>query len=134
MAEDYPEEPNFEDELEKAKLSAVKYEPFVSGTFREMISDSCLEAYEGLRSVEGFVKFAETLIKDEDGYFAKYNISAQILFINSIKSQDIDLEILREEGSTDPEQVELFKRQAENLNTMISELVVSCSIIFSIIE
>ncbi|KAI8883724.1 hypothetical protein K501DRAFT_285239 [Backusella circina FSU 941] len=124
-AEDYPEELSFEEELEKAKLAAVDYEPFVSGTFREMISDSCLEAYEGLRSIGGFVKFATALVKDEDGYFAKYNISAQILFINSLKSQDIDLEILREENSTDPEDKELFKKQSDNLNAMISELVKS---------
>jgi hypothetical protein len=86
MFEGYSQKPTFEDELEKAKLAAIDYAPFVNGTFRELIYESCLEAYEGLHSVDGFVKFAEAIIKGQDGCFAKYNISAKMFFINDLKS------------------------------------------------
>lgn len=128
----FENEISFEEEYEKAKLTAVNYQVCELGEFRNSISDACLDAYEGRRSVQGFIKFASALIKDEEGYFKQYNIEAQQLFINSLRSQDIDLELVREEtqrnaetGRRNVETEALFRRQTANLTGMLNGLVVN---------
>jgi THO complex subunit 2 len=120
----FENELSFEEEYERAKLTAVDYELGELGEFRNSISDACLNAYKSRRSVQGFIKFASALIKDEEGYFKQYNIKADQLFVNSLRSQDIDLEILREEQKKDSETIILLEKQTENLSGMINGLVV----------
>ncbi|KAI8990007.1 transcription factor/nuclear export subunit protein 2-domain-containing protein [Pilobolus umbonatus] len=123
IPEVFENEITFEEELEQAKIDAADYKLCKSGVFRNNISNACYEAYEGIRSVPGFIKIATAIIKDEEGYFSQFDISARLLFINSLKSQDIDLEILRDENPTDPLKKEMLKKRTECLTSMISGLV-----------
>lgn len=126
----FPEEIPFEAEYEKAKLAAENFTVGKAGSFRSSISIACRNTYEGERSVDGFVKYATALIKDEQGHFNIPLLSIQTLFLNSLKSADIDLEVIREMKEKNPEMVPEYNSQSQNLIKMINGLVVITSLSF----
>ncbi|KAI7849247.1 transcription factor/nuclear export subunit protein 2-domain-containing protein [Circinella umbellata] len=85
-----------QDELEHAHSLASSYVLLSSNPFRQLISKATSDAYYGRRTVDGFLDFMGAMIKDEAGVCRNHNIDIRMLFINSFKSKDANLEALSE--------------------------------------
>ncbi|CEI90631.1 hypothetical protein RMCBS344292_04949 [Rhizopus microsporus] len=120
----YEVDPIFEQEFERVKASAKEY-GVTNNEFRASITRSVLDTYRGRRSVSSFVRFATAMMKDEDGYFKQYELNTLTMFVNTLKSMDIQLEIIRERNSTDPQDLEEIRTRTEILTGMINGLVES---------
>ncbi|CEG75738.1 hypothetical protein RMATCC62417_10731 [Rhizopus microsporus] len=120
----YEVDPIFEQEFERVKASAKEYGA-KNNDFRASITRSVLDTYRGRRSVSSFVRFAAAMMKDEDGYFKQYELNTLTMFVNTLKSMDIQLEIIRERNSTDPQDMEEIRARTEILTGMINGLVES---------
>lgn len=90
---------------------------------RQLISRSTYRTYIGERTVENFIDLFKTLATDESGIFAAKNIDVKLYFINSLKTQDINLECL-EEAKLETDQPQIASRKA-NLIAMIKGTIVS---------
>ncbi|KAI9270691.1 transcription factor/nuclear export subunit protein 2-domain-containing protein [Phascolomyces articulosus] len=113
---------DMQDELELAFSLASDYILLKSNPFRQLISKTTSDAYSGKRSVEGYLDFMGAIITDENEILQNHNIDTRMLFINSYKSKDANLEALLElklEGEAG-EKVETKKR---NLIAMVKGAV-----------
>lgn len=120
----FPKEIPFEIEYENARIAAEDFTVGQRGSFRTSITLACRSAFEGVRSIEGFVKFATALIEDKSGHFQTPLLSVQTLFLNSLKYEDVDLEILRETMDKNADIAQEYNRKNQNLIKMINGLVV----------
>lgn len=120
----FTKEQRYELEYEAIRLIAAKHEDSNISEFRKKISRICNDTYVGERSIDGFVKIATAIIKDEEGHFQLSELPTQTLFINSLKSEDIDLEVLREMKENMAQLVPEYNLKSQNLIKMIKGLVV----------
>lgn len=120
----YPKEISFVVEYDNARTAAAGFSVGKAGTFRTSISKACHDTYNGERSMAGFIKFVTALVKDEEEHFQTPLLSVQTLFINSLKSEDVDLEVMRELKDKNGEFLAEYLRKKENLIKMVNGLVV----------
>lgn len=120
-----PKEIPFQLEYDNARAAAANFAVGKAGPFRSSISKACHQTYEGERSIDGFVKFVTALVKDEEKHFQIPLLSVQTLFLNSLKSEDIDLEVVRELKDKNVEFLSEYTRKNENLIKMVNGLVVN---------
>ncbi|KAI8376199.1 transcription factor/nuclear export subunit protein 2-domain-containing protein [Radiomyces spectabilis] len=110
------------DEIRRAKEDAASYSLTKTNGLRQLISRSTYHAYTGRRSIDSFVKLMDTLVKDDDGVFAANHIDARLLFINSLKTQDVHQESMQE-LQLDDETKEEMQQYKDNLVAMIKALL-----------
>lgn len=94
-----------------------------SNPLRQLISRSTYRTYIGERTVESFIDLFKVLAADEGGDFSNRNIDVRLYFINSLKTQDVNLECM-EETKTEDETTKIATRKA-NLIAMLKGAVVS---------
>ncbi|KAG1469172.1 hypothetical protein G6F56_003410 [Rhizopus delemar] len=92
----YKINPDFEEEIKHIKELSNGYSRVADNDFRLNISRCVTDTYRGLRSIDSFVLFASAVIIDQDGFFKERQLQVFNMFINTLKSMDIRLEILRE--------------------------------------
>ncbi|KAI8147416.1 transcription factor/nuclear export subunit protein 2-domain-containing protein [Fennellomyces sp. T-0311] len=111
-----------QEEIEHARSLAPSYVLLQSNPLRQLISRTTHDAFAGRRSVEGFLEFMGALIKDETGVFRNHSIDIRLLFINSLKSKDVQVEALSELKLDDNAAARLATRKA-NINAMVKGAV-----------
>jgi hypothetical protein len=90
---------------------------------RQLVSRSTYRAYIGERTVDSFIDLFKVLATDEPGDFSNKNIDIRLYFINSLKTQDVNLECM-EETKTEDETTKIATRKA-NLIAMLKGAIVS---------
>lgn len=120
----YPKEIPFQKEYDNARSAAASFAVGEAGPFRSSISKACHQTYEGQRSIAGFIKIVTALVLDKEKHFKIPLLSVQTLFINSLKSEDIDLEVLRELKEKNATFLQEYLQKKENLIKMVNGLVV----------
>ena len=116
---EYPQDVDYEQELMEFRESASSFVPGQATKFRIDISNMCSRTYSGTRSVESFVAMATALI--EDDFFKQLGIDVAALFIISIRTREVDLEVERE-LKLDADRV---RRLGNNLMAMVKGLLVN---------
>ncbi|KAI8336094.1 transcription factor/nuclear export subunit protein 2-domain-containing protein [Chlamydoabsidia padenii] len=107
-----------QEEVELALRYASEWPPHNNtNPLRQLISRSTYRTYIGERTIDHFVNLFKTLVSDEGGVFAEKNIDMRLYFINSLKTQDINLECM-EEAKLENEVGKIANRKA-NLIAMI---------------
>lgn len=118
----YKINPDFEEEIKHIKELSNGYSRVADNDFRLNISRCVTDTYRGLRSIDSFVLFASAVIIDQDGFFKERQLQVFNMFINTLKSMDIRLEILRESEEAKHKEELVFHTNI--LTKMINGLVV----------
>ncbi|KAI8335335.1 transcription factor/nuclear export subunit protein 2-domain-containing protein [Chlamydoabsidia padenii] len=112
-----------QEEINLARQYASEWPPANTNhnPLRQLISRSTYRTYNGERTVESFVDLFKNLAIDEGGDFFSKGIDIRLYFINSIKSQEVDLECL-EETKNENETTKIATRK-NNLIAMLKGVI-----------
>ncbi|KAI8082834.1 transcription factor/nuclear export subunit protein 2-domain-containing protein [Halteromyces radiatus] len=111
-----------QEEIALALQHAEQWSPHDNiNPLRQLISQSTYYTYIGERSLDSFIDLFKALTEDKDGIFENKNIDIRLFFINSMKTQDVNLECM-EEAKREEDQPKIASRKA-NLIAMIKGVI-----------